>query len=59
MSTLAFLESSFRQEMENIYIVLNGFETAARERFIAYWEERIANGTHLVIDLDGAEGAGR
>ncbi|MBB6135872.1 hypothetical protein HD842_004049 [Massilia aurea] len=55
MSTLAFLESSFGQEMENINIILNGFEAAERDQFTLYWEQRIAEGSHLVIDIDGLQ----
>lgn len=53
MSTPAFLESSFDLEMENIHIVLGGFAVDEREHLIKYWEQRISEGTHLIVDLEG------
>ncbi|MBW0169689.1 MAG: hypothetical protein KXJ61_05615 [Hydrogenophaga sp.] len=56
MSVIAFLESSFGQEMENTELALSGFNDDAVAASVRDWESRIYDGTHFVIDLDGLQG---
>lgn len=53
MSVVAFLESSFREEMENTELALRGFDIEAVTAQVEQWEGRISDGIHRVVELDG------
>jgi len=53
MSVVAFLESSFGEEMENTELALRGFDADAVATQVREWEHRISDGSHRVVDLDG------
>lgn len=53
MSTVAFLESSFSEEMENTELALGAFDPVTVAEQFTEWESRIMSGLHRVIDLDG------
>lgn len=55
MSVVAFLESSFGEEMENTELALRGFDTEAVTAQVREWEGRIGDGSHRVVDLDGLQ----
>lgn len=55
MSTVAFVESSFGEELENTELVLLAFERHEVETQVAHWEHRIASGLHRIVDLDGLQ----
>jgi len=56
MSTVAFLESSFGEELENTELALRAFDTTQVAEEVRDWEARIRNGLHRVVDHDGLEG---
>ncbi len=53
MSIGAFLASSYPQEMENTELALLLFNASAVAEHLSEWENRIANGTHRVVEFDG------
>lgn len=55
MSFVAFMESSFGEEMENLELALRGFDIEAVTTQVREWEGRIADGSHRVVDLDGLQ----
>lgn len=55
MSTAAYVQSSFGEEMANIELALLGFDSLVAEAMVADWESRISTGAHRVIEFDGAE----
>ena len=56
MSAVAFLESSFGEEMENTELALRAFDEGSVTEQIRYWEGRIQDGSHRIVDLDGSQG---
>jgi hypothetical protein len=57
VSSVAFLESSFGEELENTEFALRHFDPQEVATMVAEWESRISMGTHRVIDLDGIQKA--
>ncbi|WP_410199264.1 hypothetical protein [Burkholderia cenocepacia] len=55
MSTTAYTQSSFSEETQNIELALLGFDSSVVQATIDDWERRIADGTHRVIEFEGAE----
>lgn len=55
MSVVAFVESSFGEEMTNTEVALQVFDPAERDQNIREWERRIKDGRHRVVDLDGLQ----
>ncbi len=53
MSIGAFLASSYPQEMENTELALLLFNASAVAEHLGDWENRIASGTHRVVEFDG------
>lgn len=53
MSIVAFLESSFEEELSNTRTALLAFDRTEVEEGISGWEKRIASGEHRVIEFDG------
>jgi hypothetical protein len=52
MSIVAFLESSFGEEITNTELALGGFDVQSTQDLLANWEQRIAMGEHRVINFD-------
>ncbi|MGQ7939614.1 hypothetical protein [Paraburkholderia sp. D1E] len=57
MSAVAFLESSFGEEMRNTEFALKHYDQQEVASLIAEWEQKIRSGTHRVVDLDGVQRA--
>jgi hypothetical protein len=57
VSAVAFMESSFGEEIENTEFALAHFDQQRVGSLIAECERRIAAGEHRVIDLDGIQRA--
>lgn len=57
ISAVAFLESSFDEEMRNTEFALKHFDQQEVAALIAEWEQKIRSGAHRVIDLDGIQRA--
>ena len=55
MSISAFHESSFMDELENTELALLAFDPLDVKTGVAGWANRIANGTHRVMEFDGLE----
>lgn len=55
MSVVAFVESSFGEELENTELALGAFEARAVASEVREWEGRISDGRHRVVDLDGLQ----
>jgi hypothetical protein len=56
MSSVAFVESTFRTEMKNTEFALRHFDAGDVGTSLAHWEQRIVNGDHRVIEFEGAQG---
>lgn len=55
MSTVAFIESSFDEEIKNTEQALEAFDQHEVDEHVAYWECRIKDGRHRIVDLDGLQ----
>lgn len=55
ISAVAFLESSFGEEIENTELALACFDVQKVQDLMLQWERRIDNGEHRVIDFDGVQ----
>ncbi|MFL9908297.1 hypothetical protein [Paraburkholderia sp. RL17-337-BIB-A] len=55
MSVISFSQSSFGEEMENIELALLGFDPWLANETVRDWERKIAEGSHRVVEFDGAE----
>lgn len=55
MSAVAFIESSFGEEMENTELALAAFAPGTVADQVREWEERINDGLHRVVELDGSQ----
>lgn len=55
MSTQAFIESSFDEEIENIKLALAAFNQHEVTEHVADWESRIRDGRHRIVDIDGLQ----
>lgn len=53
MSVVAFLESSFKEEMTNTEVALRGFGPKEQNHHLEEWERKIKDGRHIVMDHDG------
>lgn len=56
MSLPAYLQSAFGTEIENAELILHGFDQDEVRHHLDDWQERIASGTHRVVEFDGIEG---
>jgi hypothetical protein len=55
MSSVAFIESSFDEELENTEIALAAYDPAEVANHLEDWEARIHDGRHRIVDLDGLQ----
>jgi hypothetical protein len=55
MSAEAFLESSFREELENTELALELFDPVEVRALVEFWKQRIARGEHRVVAFDGVQ----
>jgi hypothetical protein len=55
MSTVAFIESSFDEEIKNTERTLKEFDQHEVDEHVADWESRIRDGRHRIVDLDGLQ----
>ncbi|WP_157778358.1 hypothetical protein [Massilia violaceinigra] len=55
MSSLAFIQSSFVEEIRNTELALTGFDPASVLAKTDEWSKKIADGAHRVIQLNGYE----
>jgi hypothetical protein len=55
MSLTAFLQSDFGLEIDNAELILLGFDQDEVRHHVQDWQERIAAGTHRVVEFDGTE----
>lgn len=53
MSVAAFMQTSFKEELDNTEIALVAFDAGSVAVHVADWTVRIASGTHRVIEFDG------
>lgn len=53
MSVAAFLQSSFKEELDNTELALLAFDADEVATQVADWTTRISNGSHRVIEFDG------
>lgn len=52
MSTVSFIDSSFKEEMENVELALLYFDALEVAQHFLDWERRISSGQHRVIEFD-------
>lgn len=55
MATVAFLESSFGEELQSTELVLSYFDSKVMQLTVSDWEERIVSGEHRVIEFEGMQ----
>jgi integrase len=55
MSAVAFIESSFGEELENTELALAAFDAGTIAGLTREWEGRINDGLHRVVELDGVQ----
>jgi len=57
MSVVAWQQSSFAEELDNIELALSLFDSATTLDLRKAWSERIKSGTHQIPVFDGSEDA--
>lgn len=53
MSTVAFIESSYGEEIENTEFALKHFDEQEVQNLLTHWEHLISNGEHRIIEFEG------